>query len=76
MKCAAKKLGLGVLAAWAAFGQSAAPEPEFEVASVKRAIPGPQGVWTNGSPDRILAGQLDRPVVDRTGIRGVKASEN
>src|SRR5256885_11833296 len=30
-----------------------AREPEFEVASVKRAAPGPQGVWTNGSPDRI-----------------------
>src|SRR6185312_6424878 len=30
-----------------------ATAPEFEVASVKRAMPGPQGVWTNGSPDRI-----------------------
>src|SRR5438874_483781 len=53
MKCVTTKLVLGILAAWVAFGQSASPEPEFEVASVKRAIPGPQGVWTNGSPDRI-----------------------
>jgi uncharacterized protein (TIGR03435 family) len=53
MKCAAMKFGFGILAAWVAFGQSASPEPGFQVASVKRAVPGPQGVWTNGSPDRI-----------------------
>jgi uncharacterized protein (TIGR03435 family) len=33
--------------------QPAASPPAFEVASLKAAIPGPQGVWTNGSPDRI-----------------------
>jgi uncharacterized protein (TIGR03435 family) len=41
------------LGAWVCFAQSASPTPDFEVASVKRAVPGPQGVWTNGSPDRI-----------------------
>lgn len=53
MKFATKSLGLGILAVWLAFGQSASPEPEFDVASVKPAIPGPQGVWTSGSPDGI-----------------------
>jgi uncharacterized protein (TIGR03435 family) len=46
-------VGFVFLAGWVSFAQSASPEPEFEVASVKLAIPGPQGVWTNGSPDRI-----------------------
>jgi uncharacterized protein (TIGR03435 family) len=47
-------LGLLFLAAWLSFAQSASPEPEFEVASVKRAVPGPEGVWVNGETIRML----------------------
>lgn len=52
MRCVTVTFGFGVVAACICFAQSGAKEPEFEVALVKRATPGPQGVWTNGSPDR------------------------
>jgi uncharacterized protein (TIGR03435 family) len=35
------------------FAQTPAADPRFEVASVKPAKPGPEGVWTDGSPIRI-----------------------
>lgn len=50
-------LAVAGLAAAALAGQT--PEPQFEVASVKTALPGrPQGVWTDGSPVRIRMQRL------------------
>ena len=48
--------GVGLLAGWSAFGQSAAPL-SFEVASVKPAIPGP---WRES---KIVADRIDLPGV-------------
>jgi uncharacterized protein (TIGR03435 family) len=45
--------GILALASCLCSAPDTSSHPEFQVASVKPAQPGPQGVWTNGSPDGI-----------------------
>ena len=62
------------LAAWVSFAQSAPPPPEFQVASVKPAVPGPQGVWVTGDRIRMLNMSLKQLIEFAYDVKGYQVS--